>query len=255
MAKNDKKLRIHEVLAVLEGARNTHKRAISDLHHRSQHAPSYNGMVKTFRPKDLGDEGEAPWYPNEEVVVQVRADDVLRQGREIFSDLFNVTATLDFGNLEATADVKVGDQILLKDAPVTYLIFLEKQLQDVRTFVAKLPERSASDTWESDDSGLHKTPKIVQNKTKKRERPVVVTEPTEHQKAEWTTITDDYVEGFWDTVKLTGAVGGEEKRQFLARIETLSRAVKKARTEANSSEVEKQEVADPIFDFLFNPQD
>jgi hypothetical protein len=39
----------------------------------------------------------------------------------------------------AKADIKVGDAVIARDVPVTYLIWLEKQLVEMATVVGKLP--------------------------------------------------------------------------------------------------------------------
>lgn len=41
--------------------------------------------------------------------------------------MFDVVATQDFANCQAKADVMVEGRVLIKDAPVTHLLFLEKQ--------------------------------------------------------------------------------------------------------------------------------
>ena len=48
----------------------------------------------------------------------------------ILTRLFDVTLTKDTANCTARADVKIGDSVLLPAVPVTYLLFLEKQLTD-----------------------------------------------------------------------------------------------------------------------------
>ena len=54
-----------------------------------------------------------------------------------------VLATQDFANCQAKANVVVDGQTILKEVPVTHLLFLEKQLVDLRTFIDGLPTPEA----------------------------------------------------------------------------------------------------------------
>ncbi len=46
----------------------------------------------------------------------------------------------------------VDGQTLVAQVPVTYLLFLEKQLVDMQTFIKKLPTLDASESWSFDAS-------------------------------------------------------------------------------------------------------
>lgn len=81
--------------------------------------------------------------------MQIKAEDVLRATAGTLTRLFDVTATKDWANRTAAADVVVDGTVLLAQVPVPYLLFLEKQLTDMHTFVRKLPVLDASNpgTW------------------------------------------------------------------------------------------------------------
>lgn len=49
--------------------------------------------------------------------------------------LFDVTATKDWANCEARADVTVDGWVLVSAVPVSCLLFLEKRLTDIYAFV------------------------------------------------------------------------------------------------------------------------
>ena len=70
--------------------------------------------------------------------------------------------TKDKANCNARADVKVDDTVIVKDAPVTFLLFLEKQLNDLKTFVGKIPTLSSDEDWTFDaNANLYKTQSIL----------------------------------------------------------------------------------------------
>ena len=99
--------------------------------------------VRTYQPKD--EEGEQ--LPPESTPVQIKAEDVLRNTAATLTRLFDVTATKDWANCAARADVKVDGRVLVADVPVSYLLFLEKQLTDINTFVRKLPVLDAAEAF------------------------------------------------------------------------------------------------------------
>lgn len=82
--------------------------------------------------------------PPESTLVQVRAEDVLRDTASALTGLFDVTATKDRANCAARADITVGGRVLVSEVPVSYPLFLEKRLTDINTFVRKLPVLDAS---------------------------------------------------------------------------------------------------------------
>jgi hypothetical protein len=82
-----------------------------------------SGISRVYQPKD--EEGEQ--LPPESTKVQAKTEEILRDMAATITRLFDVTATKDWANCRATADVTVDGQTLLRDVPVTYLLFLEKQ--------------------------------------------------------------------------------------------------------------------------------
>jgi hypothetical protein len=75
--------------------------------------------------------------------VQVKVGEVIRQTAAALTRLFDVTATKDWTNRTAVADVTVDGETMLSGVPVTYLLFLEKQLAELHGFV-KRPARPTS---------------------------------------------------------------------------------------------------------------
>ena len=167
----------------------------------------------------------------------------------------NIVARKEWSNASGAtkANVEVDGKVLLEEVPVTYLLFLEKILTDFRTEMTKMPVLDASDVWSLDnESGLYKTAEVVQHRTKKTQKPVVMLQPTPEHPGQAVMVTEDVQVGTWGTVKSSGAMKAEDKRQILDRIEKLMNAVKQAREEANSvEETEPSAVSEPVFNYLF----
>ncbi len=239
--------KLNQIVAIEKSVKSRVYGDFTELHKASQKADLFTGFSKNYRKRD--EEGED--YPPEQKRVQMEAGEVLGQVSKLLTELFDVTATKDFANCSAFADVVVDGQTLVTQAPVPFLLFLEKQLTDLHTFIDKMPTLDSADDWLSDpNSGLYKTVSIATQRTKKVQRPVVLYEATEKHPAQTQLITEDVVVGYWDTVKQSGALPIPRKRELLERIEKLSQAVKFAREQANDSEAPEKNVGAALFGYL-----
>ncbi|GGJ26146.1 hypothetical protein GCM10010121_041590 [Streptomyces brasiliensis] len=206
------------------------------------------GISRTYQPKD--EEGEQ--LPPESTRVQVKAEDVLRDTAVTLTRLFDVTATKDWANCTARADVKLDGRVLVADVPVSYLLFLEKQLVDLNAVVRKLPVLDASESWAQDPStDSWKTEPVRTLRTKKVPRNHVKAEATEKHPAQVEVYYEDVPVGYWTTVKFSGALPARRVNELLDRVEKLQQAVKFAREEANGTDVVDRRVGDAVFGYLF----
>lgn len=241
--------RLNQIVAIEKGIKSRSFQELTEAHHALQKPALLSGISRTYRPKD--EEGEQ--LPPESTRVQIKAQEIIRQTTEILTRLFDVTATKDSGNTKAMADVVLDGKVLLSQVPITYLLFLEKQLVDLHTFVKKLPILDASEAWIFDASADAWATEPVQTiRTKKIPRNHVKAEATEHHPAQVEVYYEDVAVGYWRTVKFSGALPAQRVNDLLERVERLQEAVKFAREEANNFEVEDQEVGEKIFKYLFD---
>ena len=241
-------LKLNQIIAIEKGVKSRAYGELTTLHKESQKAESFNGFVKNYRKKD--EDGED--FPPERRRVQLVGAEVLKQVSKIQAELFDVEATKDWGNCVAKADVVLDGQVLMKEVPATYLLFLEKQLSDLRTFIEKLPTLDESDEWSSDpNSNLYRTERTTTHKTKKVQRPIVLYEATKEHPAQTQLISEDMIVGWWDTVKHSGALPLPRKNQLMERVDRLTRAVKVAREAANDTVIPEKKVGEAFFGYLF----
>lgn len=243
--------RLSQVVAVEKGVRNTAHTRVTQLHRDSQKATAggpMTGIDRSYEPRDQ--DGER--LPGESVRVQITVDDLVAQLTSELTRLWDVTATRDWANREVGADVVFDGQILIRNCPVPYLLFLEKQLQNIRTFVANLPTLDPSDVWHFDEvSASYRSEPIMTTRSKKVPRNHVLAPATREHPAQVTTFTEDVVVGDWKTVRFSGAIPEVRRRELLDRVERLQQAVKYAREEANATEIDNLKVAKQMFDALF----
>jgi hypothetical protein len=240
--------KLNQIIAVEKGTKSRTFQELTEAHHALQKPTLLSGISRTYRPKD--EEGEQ--LPPESTRVQVKAEDIIRKTIETLTKLFDVTATKDWANCVAKADVVVDGKVLLAQVPATYLLFLEKQLVDLHTFVKKLPILDASESWNFDASADSWATEPVQTtRTKKVPRNHVKAEATEKHPAQVEVYYEDVIVGYWRTVKFSGSLPARRVNELLARVEKLQEAVKFAREEANSIEVSEQKLGEKVFNYLF----
>lgn len=240
--------KLNQIIAVEKGVKSKSLQDITAAHHKVQKPVQLAGISRTYQPKD--EEGEQ--LPPESTRVQVKTEDVLREMSASLTRLFDVTATKDWANCSARADVTVEGRTIVREVPVSYLLFLEKQLTDLHTFVKKLPVLDASESWSLDPStDWWKTDPVRTIRTKKVPRNHVKAEATEKHPAQVDVYYEDVPIGYWTTVKFSGSLPAKRVNELLERVEKLQHAVKFAREEANSAEVTDQRVGDAVFGYLF----
>ena len=240
--------KLNQVIAIEKGVKSRVYAEVGKLDKAAQKPDLFNGFAKTYRKVD--DLSES--YPPESKRVVFQADTVLRQVAELTTELFDIVATKDYANQNAHADITVGDTTIAADVPVTYLLFLEKQLTDLHTMIARFPVLDEADDWTKDEaSGLYKTPTVATHRTKKKQVPIVMYDATKEHPAQTQLLTEDVLVGYWDTVKLSGSLPAPRKALILDRIEVLLKAVKYAREEANGISAPEKEIGAVIFAHLF----
>ncbi|HEY0698698.1 MAG TPA: hypothetical protein VGD43_12925 [Micromonospora sp.] len=240
--------RLNQIIAVEKGVKSRSFADLSEAQRLVQKAPLLSGISRTYQPKD--EDGEQ--LPAESTRVQVQAEDVLRQVSDTLVRLFDVTATKDWANCVARASVVVDGRTIVEDAPVSYLLFLEKQLVELQNLVKRLPVLDAAESWSRDPStDSWRTEAVRTIRTRKIPRNHVKAEATDKHPAQVEVYYEDVPVGYWTTVKFSGALPVRRVNEILDRILKLSNAVKFAREEANSTEVQDRRVGEGVLAYLF----
>lgn len=241
--------KLNQIIALLNGKKTKTQKALTEIYHNLQKNTLFDGISRVYNPLDELGETQPP----EKKLVQYKVSEALQTAQDVLTDLFDVTATQDYANCKAKADVKVDGKVVLKDVPVTYLLFLEKQLTDLHTFVGKLPTLDPADKWEfSAEADAYVSEKSVRNSTKKVMRNHEKAPATDKHPAQVEVYTEDVKVGEWHTIKFSGAIPAKRKNELQARVEALQEAVKVAREEANLTDVEPVKVGESVFKYLFS---
>lgn len=240
--------KLNQINALVKGYKAQSLRAFTDLHRKVQKAPLLSGISRTYQPRD--DDGEK--LPAESTRVQVVVNDVLPEVASVLGRLFDLQLTQDSTNAVATGNVVVDGETILADVPVTYLLFLEKQLVDLRTFVDGLPVLDPSEHWAFDGNrGCYASDTAETVRTRKVPRNHVLAEATKEHPAQVQVYHEDVPQGTWTTVKLSGALPADRVKELRQRVSALIDAVKVAREDANMVPVVDRQAGEAVFSYLF----
>jgi len=239
-------LQLNQVIAVVAGKK-TRIRSLTEAHH-SWTQETIHGFVKTYTPKD--DEGDQ--LPAEGKIPELDVGKTITQVTDGLADFWDIVATQETGNTGATGSIIVGGDVLLEHVPVCVLLFLEKQLTDIHTFVKNLPTLPLGREWKYDPNrGYYRTESTDSLRTQKVPEPIVKYDATPEHPAQTELHMADKVVGTWSTQFFSTAIPTDERAAILKRVEDLQDAVKSAREKANSINVEPVKLGELLLGHIF----
>jgi hypothetical protein len=242
--------KLNQIIAIEKGVKSSAEAAFTAAHREVLKVEPLTGIARTYVPR----QEDGVQLPPETKLPQIRADDAVNAVVQQLTRLFDVTATKDNANCYAKADVMVDGTVVLSDVPVTTLLFLERKLVDLHTFIIKLPVLDPAERWSySPDVGAYASAPSETIRSKKVMRNWVRAEATEKHPAQVDVYNEDVPEGTWTTVKYSGALPADRVAVLLARVLKLTEAVKQAREEANGVEIVDASIGAPFFSYLFGP--
>lgn len=241
--------KLNQAIAVLSGLKNQVDKDKTSIYHRVQKPELFEGLSRRYEP--MAEDGET--LPPEYKKPQQSVSECVEDFRKSHGKLLDLTATVEYNNTLAKANVEVDGVVVLENVPVTYLLFLEKQLVDLRTFFSSLPTLSKTENWHEDkENEVWKTEEKVTLSTKKVIKDKIVAEATEHHPAQVHIWNEDVPVGRWYSTKESTAMSPRVQREQLERVNKLIEAVKRAREEANSTTVEDVKVSENLYKFILN---
>jgi hypothetical protein len=241
--------KLNQINAILSSRKGEAEKAVNELLKLLQKEQLFSGRERVYRPLD---EVNGQRLPPESQKVQQRADLLIAQASEKWTELWDLVLTQDTGNQAARADVVVDGQAVLSGVPVTTLLFLDKQLAEVENFVSKLPTPDPAEEWSHDpNTGLLRSPVSESLRTTKEPTVLVKYEATEKHPAQTETYMKDVPSGHWRQVLYSGSIQADRKNAILARLKKLQDAVKLAREQANLLEVERRKAGAALLTFVF----
>jgi hypothetical protein len=242
-------MKLNQVIAIVTGAKTQTQKTVTGIYKKIQNTDLMSGISRKYVPKD--EEGET--LPPERKLIQYSVNQAIDEATASWAKTWDMIANQDNANASAFANVNVDGDALLVRVNVLHLLFLEKQLVDVKTFVEKLPTLDPAEKWYWDTAqGCYATDPYEKTRSKKIPRNHVKAEATEHHPAQVEVYMEDVIVGNWSTIKYSGAMTVETKKKMLERITKVQEAVKIAREEANSIDVSDSSEDSNLLEYIFS---
>lgn len=231
--------KLHELLAVEPDLRSQAESCRNDLKNTfEKKVHHFAKKVVTFKANTEGatDKVEA------QLALQTTIQKELDWISEKLSKAIDAGNQIDNANTAAVADVVLDNGVtLLKKVPATALLRLEHRISEVRELVHAIPTLDPAKGFVPDKSegdGIFKANEDVRHRTEKKFEFVVMVPPTDKHPAQVKELMVDKPIGTLVSQEWSSLITVADKGDMLDRVEELLRAVKKARSAANSVEVD-----------------
>ncbi len=247
------------VLGLLDGAKKASHVALTALHRSSKAIDRFNGFTREYQPDAVVDGEAAETLPSEHKRVELTGEQQLRDLFGALTRRLDLQLTMDTADTRAFADIRVadgrgGEHVLVERVPVTMLMVLTKVLEDVRTYIQRLPVHDPAKEWTADPNldGVYATDVIETVRNKKTPKVLEKAKATDKHAAQVEVYWIDERAGVWRRVERTGALPPRRYGALLERVELLLDGVKVAREEANRIDAPDRRIGDALFNYLDN---
>jgi hypothetical protein len=245
--------KLHEMLAVEGDLRTQSESCRADLKNtfakKTQH---FTKRVVTFKPLEEGKESKVEG----QLDLQTTVSKELSWIGEKIAKSIDVGHQIDIANTGAMADVILeSGKVLLNDVPTTSLLRLEHRIVELRDLLHAVPTLDPAKGFEVDpDEGkdIFKAKDDVRPRTEKTFDFRVMVPATDKHPAQVKELMLDKPIGTVVTQEWSSLITVADKGDMLDRVEEVLRAVKKARSRANDTEldVKQNKIGESIIKFV-----
>lgn len=252
--KAKKSAKLHELLAVEVDLDTTVKKvmteAVATFTKKQEHFLGYRKSLRMFDEHRKQEEEAA----TESKALVTTVDDKLDYVYKSVSKYWDAILQKEATNQTAVADLVVDGHVLVENAPATWLLGMESRLKVLRSVYEAIPTWSPGTDWipaADQGKGIYKAAEPVKaDKTEKTIAYKVLVPATEHHPAQIEKWVDNPKVGIFTTHKWISSWSPAQKSEAMDRVDTLIRAVKRARQRANGTPVVKVHAAKKIVDYL-----
>jgi hypothetical protein len=209
------------------------------------------GLTKVYIP----DDPEAPptaREPDQYKMVAVKVEEAFREAMKYAVPAMDITATKDRTNQVANADIILPDGTsLLKNVPISHLLWLEHYLGDWKGFFSVTPTLDPAKNWTFDEGmGIHKGSVVEQVRFAKEMAVLPLTPTTKEHPGTGQPYTKETRTGKYDNTALSGAVTERRRKDLIAKADLLLAAVKDAIARANQTTAVEVSEGEILLGFL-----
>lgn len=248
--------KLHELLTVETSLENQANKCRADqLNTFEKKRHLFEEKLITFKPDTEGSVAQVEAQSSLQTTVQKELEWIQAHLVKALDASYQVAEA----NTVARADVVLDDDagtVLLKAIPATALLELEKRCAEIQHLIAAIPTLDPAKGFSLDSNrgaGVYKARETVKTRTQKQTKPIVLYEATKEHPAQTQLINVDVPVGKIEEQEWCSLITPGEKADLLDRIEALTRAVKRARSRANDTEVDlSKRIGKKLLNFVFN---
>jgi len=136
--------------------------------------------------------------------------------------------------------------------PVTFILHLEKQVQEVLAFFRAVQTLDPAEDWmeDAEDSSYRSRHPEQRLRLEKGLKSLVLIDPTQWEPGQAQAVPDEHRTGVWEITKFSGAVSRDRKAQLTENAEALLAALRQARERANHAAAPAVSIGREVFAFL-----
>jgi len=249
--------KLHELLAVyssLTGQASKVRAELAATFEKKRHL--FESRKKTFTPNE---EAGGATAVEEQQDIQTTVTAEIEWISKHLAKAVDVAYQVDLANTTAKANIELEDgTIIAKDIPTTTLLQLEKRIVEWKDLIAVIPTLDPAKGFSPDPEngrGYWKARTVQKNRTKKDKKPLVLYPATDKHPAQTQVLDVDTVIGTILEQEWSALITPSMKADLLDRVETLLRAVSKARSKANDHSIETKDLklGAGLLEYVFQP--
>lgn len=244
--------KLHELLAVEQDRKKESDRLVAESIKTFKKDNLFSGSVKRT---DMFDDEEVK-ISDEILKLETTVDENLDYSLKSLINYWDVVAQKDATNMISKADIIVDSVTIATEVPATFLLGMEKKLNELRNLFNAIPTLPPGINWEVDDTqekvNVYKNINDIETlKTIKDIEFRTVAPATKEHPAQVIQVNITKNIGRFSTTKWSGMVTPYQKAHWITNIEKLLSGVKKARQRANGVKTVDIKIGQSLVDFIF----
>jgi hypothetical protein len=244
--------KLHELLAVEGDLHGIAKKMMDETiktFGKPEHFQGYHKHLEMFNEEE---QGKVVADEYKEMVTTV-PDKLEYLGKSV-ANYFDAVLQKEATNQNAKADLVIDGVVIGTDVPATFLLGLENKMKELRNVLEAAPTLPPGNAWEKDETlgnGVYRLVNpVVTMKTAKQIQHKVLYQATDKHPAQIEKWDEQVNVGKYITNVQNGMLSPADKSRILGKCDKLIQAVKKARMQANNTDVVSATIGEKIFDFI-----
>jgi hypothetical protein len=245
--------KLHELLAVEGDLQGTAKKLAAETQRTFGKHEAFLSQHRHLKMFDASQQDSVVSDEYREMVTTVPAK--LEYLSEAYVKYFDAVLQKEATNQTATADLVVDGTVIASNVPATFLLGMEARLKELRQVFEAAPTLAPGVAWEKDETagkGVYRVKNADEKmKTAKTFMFKVLYAATDKHPAQIEKWEEQVAVGKYITNVSSGMMSPADKSAHLGRLDNLIQATKKARMQANMTEVVERTVGTQMFNYIF----